>query len=43
MDSELAIRIGKLPQIAVFSGGVKDVVGKDDFYPRGNGQGAAQI
>jgi predicted butyrate kinase (DUF1464 family) len=33
MDSELAIRTGKLPQIAVFSGGVKDVFGKDDFTP----------
>jgi predicted butyrate kinase (DUF1464 family) len=29
MDSELAIRLGKLPQIVVFTGGVKDIVEED--------------
>jgi predicted butyrate kinase (DUF1464 family) len=29
IDSELAIRLGKLPQIVVFSGGAKDIVGGD--------------
>lgn len=33
MDSELAIRLGRLPQIVVFSGGAKDVSGKDDLTP----------
>jgi len=33
MDSELAIRLGKLPQVVVFSGGAKDMSGKDDLTP----------
>ena len=33
MDSELAIRLGRLPQVVVFSGGAKDMSGKDDLAP----------
>ena len=33
MDSELAMRLGKFPQIVLFSGGVKDMSGKDDLTP----------
>ena len=33
MDSELAIRLGKLPQIVVFSGGARDMSGRDDLTP----------
>jgi len=33
MDSELAIRLGRLPQIVVFSGGARDMSGKDDLTP----------
>ena len=33
MDSELAARLGKFPGIVLFSGGVKDMSGKDDLTP----------
>ena len=33
MDSELAVRLGKFPGIVLFSGGAKDVSGKDDLTP----------
>jgi predicted butyrate kinase (DUF1464 family) len=33
MDSELAIRLGRLPQVVVFSGGAKDASDKDDLTP----------
>ncbi|GAI45073.1 unnamed protein product, partial [marine sediment metagenome] len=33
MDSELAIRLGRLPQVVVFSGGARDMSGKDDLTP----------
>ena len=33
MDSELAARLGKFPGIVLFSGGAKDVSGKDDLTP----------
>jgi len=33
MDSELAVRLGKFPGIVLFSGGAKDMSGKDDLTP----------
>ena len=33
MDSELAVRLGSFPGIVLFSGGAKDVSGKDDLTP----------
>ena len=33
MDSELAVRLGKFPGIVLFSGGAKDMSGKDDLSP----------
>jgi len=33
MDSELAVRLGDFPGIVLFSGGAKDVGGKDDLTP----------
>ena len=33
MDSELAVRLGKFPGVVLFSGGAKDVSGKDDLTP----------
>jgi predicted butyrate kinase (DUF1464 family) len=33
MDSELAMRLGGFPQIVLFSGGAKDMSGKDDLSP----------
>jgi predicted butyrate kinase (DUF1464 family) len=33
MDSELAMRLGKFPNIVLFSGGAKDVSRKDDLTP----------
>ena len=33
MDSELAVRLGKFPGIVLFSGGAKDIAGKDDLTP----------
>jgi len=33
MDSELAMRLGKFPNIVLFSGGARDVSGKDDLTP----------
>jgi len=33
MDSELAVRLGDFPGIVLFSGGAKDVSGKDDLTP----------
>jgi len=33
MDSELAVRLGKFPGIVLFSGGAKDVSGRDDLTP----------
>jgi len=33
MDSELAIRLGKFPGVVLFSGGAKDISGKDDLTP----------
>ncbi len=33
MDSELAVRLGRFPGIVLFSGGAKDVSGKDDLTP----------
>ncbi len=33
MDSELAVRLGKFPGVVLFSGGAKDMSGKDDLTP----------
>ena len=33
MDSELAVRLGRFPGIVLFSGGVRDMTGKDDLTP----------
>ena len=33
MDSELAVRLGSFPGIVLFSGGAKDMSGKDDLTP----------
>jgi len=33
MDSELAVRLRKFPAVVLFSGGAKDVSGKDDLTP----------
>jgi len=33
MDAELAVRLGKFPGIVLFSGGAKDMSGKDDLNP----------
>ncbi len=33
MDSELAVRLGKFPGVVLFSGGAKDMSGKDDLSP----------
>jgi len=33
MDSELAVRLGSFPGIVLFSGGAKDISGKDDLTP----------
>ena len=33
MDSELAVRLGDFPGIVLFSGGAKDISGKDDLTP----------
>ena len=33
MDSELAVRLGKFPGIVLFSGGAKDMSGKEDLSP----------
>lgn len=33
MDAELAVRLGKFPGIVLFSGGAKDMSGKDDLTP----------
>ncbi len=33
MDSELAVRLGKFPGIVLFSGGARDMSGKDDLSP----------
>ncbi len=33
MDSELAVRLGNFPGIVLFSGGAKDISGKDDLTP----------
>jgi len=33
MDSELAVRLGRFPGIVLFSGGAKDMSGKDDLTP----------
>ena len=33
MDSELAVRLGKFPGIVLFSGGARDMTGKDDLTP----------
>jgi len=33
MDSELAVRLGKFPGIVLFSGGAKDMSGKEDLTP----------
>jgi len=33
MDSELAVRLGRFPGIVLFSGGAKDLSGKDDLTP----------
>jgi len=33
MDSELAVRLGKFPGIVLFTGGARDVSGKDDLAP----------
>jgi len=33
MDSELAVRLGRFPMLVLFSGGAKDISGKDDLTP----------
>ena len=33
MDAELAVRLGKFPGVVLFSGGAKDVSGRDDLTP----------
>jgi predicted butyrate kinase (DUF1464 family) len=33
MDSELAVRLGKFPGVVLYSGGAKDVSGRDDLTP----------
>ena len=33
MDSELAVRLGDFPGIVLFSGGAKDISGKEDLTP----------
>ncbi|TET18376.1 MAG: DUF1464 domain-containing protein [Dehalococcoidia bacterium] len=33
MDSELAVRLGRFPGIVLFSGGARDMTGKDDLTP----------
>ncbi|MFB0559061.1 MAG: DUF1464 family protein [Dehalococcoidales bacterium] len=33
MDSELAVRLGRFPGVVLFSGGAKDMSGKDDLTP----------
>jgi predicted butyrate kinase (DUF1464 family) len=33
MDAELAVRLGKFPGVVLFSGGAKDMSGRDDLTP----------